>query len=165
MADGFAFLWSHVRAHLGKRRSRFAAIPRDCPDLPPDSLHPRAASAEPFVGCRGGSSTRTQRIGVTEVRLLYFDGCPNVRTLHDRVLAALLDEGLGNVKPVLEKVASPGDAERLRFAGSPTILIDGSDPFAEEGAPFGFWCRLYVTPNGLEGSPTSGQLRSALRSA
>lgn len=100
---------------------------------------------------------------MTEIRLLYFDGCANLQTLHDRVRVALLEEGMGNVEPVLEKVASPEDAKRLRLAGSPTILIDGRDPFAEEGAPFGFWCRLYATPSGLEGSPTSDQLRSVLR--
>ena len=102
---------------------------------------------------------------MTEIRLLYFDGCKCVPIMLDRIRAALLEEDI-DVEPVLEKVASPHDAERLRLAGSPTILIDGRDPFAEAGAPFfGFWCRLYVTPTGLEGSPTVKQLRSALRAA
>jgi hypothetical protein len=101
---------------------------------------------------------------MTEIRLQYFDGCPCVPLMHDRVRAALIEEGM-DVEPVLEKVASSHEAERLRLAGSPTILIDGRDPLAEAGAPFGFWCRLYVTPTGLEWSPTVEQLRSALRSA
>lgn len=102
---------------------------------------------------------------MTKVRLLYFDGCPNMRIMHDRIRMALREEGMSHVEPVLEKVASVGEAERIRLAGSPTILIDGYDPFAEAGALCGFWCRMYVTPRGLEGSPTTEQLRSALRSA
>src|SRR3546814_7368074 len=39
------------------------------------------------------------------------------------------DEGLIHVELALERVESPEDAERLRFVGSPTILIDGRDPF------------------------------------
>ena len=57
-----------------------------------------------------------------EVRLRYFDGCPNWRTAYERLQA------LG-IEPVLERVESPEEAERGRFVGSPTILIDGRDAF------------------------------------
>ena len=99
------------------------------------------------------------------VTLRYFDGCPHWRTLHDRLRQVLREEGLHDVEPILERVETPGDAERLRFAGSPTILIDGRDPFAGTEESFGLSCRVYKTPEGLAGSPTTEQLREALHSA
>jgi hypothetical protein len=67
-----------------------------------------------------------------------------------------------DVEPVLELVETPEDADRLEFAGSPTILVDGVDPFAQKGATVGLTCRVYRTPDGLAGSPTADQLRAVL---
>jgi len=64
-------------------------------------------------------------LGVT---LRYFDGCPHWRTLYDRLRQVLREEGLLDVEPVLELVETAEDAERLRFLGSPTILIEGPRP-------------------------------------
>jgi hypothetical protein len=72
---------------------------------------------------------------------------------------------MADVEPVLERVETAEDAELLRFIGSPTILVDGQDPFAGAEAAFGLTCRVYRTPEGLAGSPTPDQLRAALRSA
>lgn len=100
-----------------------------------------------------------------EIRLRYFEGCPHWQTAHDRLREALRAEGMGDVEPVLERVETAEDAERLRFVGSPTILVDGRDPFAGAEASFGMSCRVYQTPEGLAGSPTPDQLRAALRAA
>jgi hypothetical protein len=70
---------------------------------------------------------------------------------------------MADVEPVLERVETAEDAERLRFIGSPTILVDGRDPFAGAEAAFGLTCRVFQTPKGLAGSPTPDQLRAALR--
>jgi hypothetical protein len=59
----------------------------------------------------------------------------------------LREEGLIDIEPVLEQVGTPEDAERLRFVGSPTILIDGRDPFGGTGEGFGLSCRVYATPD------------------
>jgi hypothetical protein len=85
--------------------------------------------------------------------------------MHDRLREALRAEGLAIIEPILELVATPEDAERLRFVGSPTVLVDGHDPFAGGETTFGLSCRVYQTPEGLAGSPTTEQLRSALRPA
>ena len=50
--------------------------------------------------------------------------------MHDRLHQALRAEGMASVEPILERVETAEDAERLRFVGSPTILVDGRDPFA-----------------------------------
>ncbi len=63
------------------------------------------------------------------------------------------------------KVETPQDAERLGFRGSPTILVDGRDPFADRDAPVGLSCRVYQTDAGLAGSPTAEQIVTALESA
>lgn len=99
------------------------------------------------------------------VTLQYFDGCPHWRILYDRLQQVLSEEGLIDVEPVLELVETPEDAERLRFVGSPTILIQGRDPFGGPEEGFGLSCRVYRTPDGLAGSPTPDQLRTALREA
>ena len=94
-----------------------------------------------------------------EVTLLYFDGCPNWQTA-DKRLAALADE-LG-VTVAHRKVTTPNEAEAVGFRGSPTILVDGRDPFARGDEPIGLSCRIYQTPDGPAGAPTSAQLRAVL---
>jgi hypothetical protein len=93
------------------------------------------------------------------VTLLYVDGCPN-RQLADERLRALADEF--DLQIGSRQVEGPDDAERLGFRGSPTILIDGRDPFAAGDEPVGLSCRIYRTPEGVAGAPTLEQLRAAL---
>ena len=59
-------------------------------------------------------------------------------------------------------VDTPDAAERMRFRGSPTILVEGLDPFASGDEPVGLSCRVYETPDGPAGAPTVAQLRDVL---
>jgi hypothetical protein len=59
-------------------------------------------------------------------------------------------------------VDSSEQAERLEFRGSPTVLVDGRDPFAEGDEPVGLSCWVYPTADGYRGAPTRAQLREAL---
>lgn len=96
-----------------------------------------------------------------DVRLLYFDGCPNWLEAAQRLHQALRQAGVtGTVERI--NVSSPEDAERLSFRGSPTVLVGGLDPFADPSAPVGLSCRVYQTPEGLRGSPTVEQLVQVL---
>ena len=52
------------------------------------------------------------------------------------------------------------DAARMGMSGSPTILIDGREPFG--GGEPSLSCRRYRTSEGLAGSPTVDQLVEAL---
>ncbi|MCH7670182.1 MAG: thioredoxin family protein [Acidobacteria bacterium] len=99
----------------------------------------------------------------TEVTLQYFDGCPNWKDT-DAYLTALHDEGLG-ITVSLELVDTQEKAESANFRGSPTVLINGVDPFADPDAPVGLSCRMYPSDDGYVGSPTLEQLRSALVAA
>jgi hypothetical protein len=96
---------------------------------------------------------------MTDVTLHYFDGCPNWE-LADRRLRSLEDEF--GFKLGYEKVETPEQAERLGFAGSPTVLVNGVDPFATGDVPTGLACRVYATPEGPQGSPSFEQLRDVL---
>lgn len=94
-----------------------------------------------------------------DVSLLYFDGCPSWHTT-DRRLRELADE-LG-FDLDYRKVATPEAAQQLSFRGSPTVLVDGRDPFAQSDEPVGLSCRIYQTPDGPAGSPTLEQLREVM---
>jgi hypothetical protein len=72
-------------------------------------------------------------------------------------------DGLAGVHLRHHVVDTPEEAVRMRFRGSPSILVDGIDPFATEADPVGLSCRVYQTPDGPAGSPTIGQLEAALR--
>lgn len=96
---------------------------------------------------------------MTNVTLLYFDGCPNWQVADER-LRRLQDEADFTLD--YATVDTPHQAQRLGFRGSPTLLIEGKDPFATGAELSGLACRFYDTPDGLQGSPTLAQLRAAL---
>ena len=53
-------------------------------------------------------------------------------------------------------------AEEHGFHGSPTILIDGVDPFAAEDTKVAFACRIYHTDDGHPtDAPSVGQIAEA----
>jgi hypothetical protein len=97
-----------------------------------------------------------------QITLRYFDGCPNWRVAEERLLEALGDVGGPEATISYERVDTPEDAERLGFRGSPTLLVDGEDPFAEDNGPVGLACRIYRTGEGPQGAPSMAQLRAAL---
>ena len=99
---------------------------------------------------------------MVKVELLYFGGCPNWQETLDRLIEALALARLSGVTPVLVEVRSDEDAVRLGFRGSPTVLLDGHDPFADPAAPVGLACRVYPIPEGLRGAPTVDQLLAVL---
>lgn len=95
------------------------------------------------------------------IELLYFDGCPNWRVTDERLRQALRLAGRDE-QIDYHAVETPQEAEAAGFAGSPTILIDGRDPFAEQSSAAGLTCRVYRTPAGLAGAPTVEQLAAAI---
>ncbi|QIN83996.1 thioredoxin family protein [Rubrobacter tropicus] len=104
----------------------------------------------------------------TRIELLYFDGCPSLGPAGEALRQALAEEGI-EAAVDLVAVNTGEEARRLRFPGSPTIRFNGEDAFPAGGAPgpeeWGLRCRVYATPGGLEGSPTTPMLREALRLA
>ncbi len=99
----------------------------------------------------------------TKLTLLYFDDCPNWRQL-DQHLTELSKE-IPDLVVTRHVVDTPEEAKRIGFHGSPTILVNGIDPFAIPDAAVGLSCRLYHTLEGPAGTPTIDQLRAALTQA
>ena len=97
-----------------------------------------------------------------DVRLVYFEDCPNWRVAEARLKEALASVGADPDAVIYEQVATVEEAEALGFRGSPTILLDGIDPFAERDAPAGLSCRIYRTAMGVQPTPTVEQLKAAL---
>ena len=97
-----------------------------------------------------------------KVTLRYFDDCPGWRVTDERLTIAL--EQLGaSAEIAYEEVDTHEKAESLGFRGSPTVLVDGRDPFWDASLGVGLSCRLYDTGDGVEGSPSVAQLVAALR--
>ncbi|MDN4471833.1 DF family (seleno)protein [Demequina zhanjiangensis] len=98
------------------------------------------------------------------VQLLYFDGCPSWREAEARLIRALSRVcATSTVERVL--VTDEGHAAELAFPGSPTLRLDGRDLFPVADATVGLACRVYETPDGMQGAPTVEQLVEALATA
>ena len=99
-----------------------------------------------------------------EVRLVYFDGCPNWRLTWGRLRQVLDRLGRADVPISGVRVQTADEALAAGFAGSPTIVVDGRDlfPRSTEWAG-GLECRLYRTPVGSVGVPDVADIMSALR--
>jgi len=97
-----------------------------------------------------------------KVQLLYFDGCPNWTVLEERLQDAL---DLVGVPATIERcpVETQEEADRLQFAGSPSILLNGRDPFCSVSGDHGLACRIYSTPGGPAGAATLDQLVEAVK--
>jgi hypothetical protein len=100
-----------------------------------------------------------------QIEIVVVPECPNEQVTADRLRQALDEGGLLEVRFTTRVIADQAKAERIGFTGSPTILVDGHDPFAEPGRTPGIACRLYPTPQGLDGAPAVNQLRQALPAA
>lgn len=95
------------------------------------------------------------------VEVLAVPDCPNVALLEQRL--AQVTEGRRDVTVSRQVIADQDEAARWGMRGSPTILVDGTDPFAEPGEPASLSCRLYRDANGqVEGAPSVSQLRQAI---
>ena len=99
-----------------------------------------------------------------EITLQYFDGCPNWKTTDDHLTTLIAEHGV-DATIHHQLIDTPEAATRHNFRGSPTVLINGIDPFTDPDAPIGLSCRIYQTEVGPAGSPTLDQLEQAIAAA
>lgn len=96
-----------------------------------------------------------------ELTLLTIPDCPNAAGFEQRLALALA----GRPDAVLRRreVADEREAAQAGMNGSPTLLINGVDPFAVPGQAPGLACRIYWDSAGRPaGAPTVEALRRAL---
>ncbi|MDP3984315.1 MAG: thioredoxin family protein [Acidimicrobiia bacterium] len=91
-----------------------------------------------------------------KVTIRHVAGCPGLELLKERLPGPVAEDDVA-----FELIATPEDAARVGFYGSPTILINGTDPFPVAGTP-SLSCRLYWTEQGAEPAPSISQLTEAL---
>jgi hypothetical protein len=97
-----------------------------------------------------------------ELTVLTVPDCPNGPLIEARLSEVL--SGRCDVTMIRRVVDDQSQAERAGMRGSPTLLVDGVDPFAEPGTPFSVSCRMYRDEDGrLSGSPSVEALRQAVQ--
>ena len=96
-----------------------------------------------------------------ELTLLTVPPCPNAAAFEKRLAAALA----GHPDAVVHRreIADEREAAAAGMHGSPTLLIDGVDPFAAPGQPPSLSCRLYRDATGPTArAPSVKALRQVL---
>jgi hypothetical protein len=96
-----------------------------------------------------------------KITVLHVPGCPSMTPLSQHLVDALVDRD--DVEVEDQVVTDQQQAAALHMTGSPTLLVDGVDPFAEPGQQPSISCRLYADDDGrIARAPSTTQLRQAL---
>lgn len=99
-----------------------------------------------------------------ELTLLTVPACPNAAVFEERLAAALADHPDTVVRH--REVTDEREAVEAGMHGSPTLLVDGEDPFAAPGQPPSLSCRLYQDATGhADAAPPVDALRQVLEQA
>jgi hypothetical protein len=106
-------------------------------------------------------------MALVDVELQVIPGCPQSERALALLRRALDDIGLSSVVVRTTVIATDEDARGHGFAGSPTFIIDGRDPFADADADVkpAVSCRLYRTSTGIAPLPELSRLRQELARA
>ncbi len=92
------------------------------------------------------------------------NGTDGAAALDERLAVVLV--GRRDVSVIRRVILDEEQAARFGMRGSPTLLVDGADPFAAPGTPPSVSCRIYRGPEGrAEGAPSVAELRRALAEA
>ncbi|MGA9118245.1 MAG: DUF2703 domain-containing protein [Bacteroidota bacterium] len=99
------------------------------------------------------------------VRLFYFEGCPNVEATFDLLRECLADEKVTG--PIVRtRILDEAQAAEHGFLGSPSIQINGEDieSARRDDKPF-FGCRIYDSASTTPGVPSRQTIIDAIRRA
>jgi hypothetical protein len=97
------------------------------------------------------------------IDVLVVPDCPNGPVVIERLAQALA--GRADVQVETRVIDTVEQAEQWGMHGSPTVLVDGRDPFAAPGTPASLSCRLYQGDGEggrAQGAPSLARLRQAL---
>lgn len=95
-----------------------------------------------------------------KIQVLYFTGCPNHEPTVTRIHQVVQRLGI-NVPIEQVEVTDQDDPAKIKFVGSPTVLINGQDidPAQRDGGSYGFGCRTFAG----EGVPPEAMIEAAIR--
>jgi glutaredoxin len=100
-----------------------------------------------------------------EIEVLVVPGCPHAAAAALLVRQALDELDLAATAVEVIEIGTLAEASRRNFVGSPTVLINGVDPFARPGQPSALACRFYSTGPEVSPLPDPDSLRDALLNA
>lgn len=106
----------------------------------------------------GVQASAVQLIDMMEIVVQHFDGRPNWELARHRITAVLPEEA---ESILFDEIESLEKGEAVGFWGSPTILLDGVDPFSDP-IPIGLAWRISFADAGHEGAPSEAQLRAVM---
>ncbi|MBM7368712.1 hypothetical protein [Gordonia hydrophobica] len=99
-------------------------------------------------------------MSVSRVDLLVVPDCANHDGAVTLIAEALDQSGCVDTPVIIHVIATEDEGRQWDFAGSPTFLIDGVDPFPSAPSTGALSCRIYPTGTGL---PSLAELAAALR--
>lgn len=101
-----------------------------------------------------------------KLEVFWFDDCPNHHAA-TALLKETLDELGVSAEIEMVKVPDLETGEKTKFAGSPTIRVNGKDidPSYEDTGDYTPRCRVYFTSEGFKGLPEKGWIVDAVREA
>lgn len=96
------------------------------------------------------------------IEVLTVNDCPHRETVLHRIREALRQVGADD-RVVTERVVEDlAAATASGMHGSPTVLIDGRDPFVRAGVEPSLSCRVFPTATGFDGAPSVDELVAVL---
>ena len=96
--------------------------------------------------------------------ILHVPGCPGAAVLHTLLTPILA--GHSDLQVTWHIVHNEDQARQQGMTGSPTLLVNGTDPFARPGQQPTLSCRLYPGEDNRPGpAPSITQLSAILRPA
>ena len=99
------------------------------------------------------------------IEVLFVEDCPHRDVARRNIDAAVAGAAVVDVVVVERQVDSDEEARSLGMHGSPTILVDGRDPFAAADSVASLSCRLYRSGDAFSGAPSVEDLTVVLASA
>ena len=101
--------------------------------------------------------------GIVTIEVLHIAECPGWVPTLALLRQALAELGLAGTSVSARLIATPDEARNTGFAGSPTVLINGIDPFPSSSRTDELACRVYRNADGLSPHPSLGDLVEAVR--
>lgn len=99
-----------------------------------------------------------------QVSFLYYEDCPSYGLALERLREVMAEEGIRGELEIV-KVETEEQAREARFAGSPTIRVDGQDIAPPGDSHYGLICRAYrVEDDRISPLPSKDMIRRAFRS-
>jgi|TARA_B110000977_G_scaffold136321_1_gene173229 hypothetical protein len=109
--------------------------------------------------------TSSQKGFQLRIEVLHIDECPNLEDTRASLAELVAELGLGHIDTTFTLIDSPAEAAKHRFAGSPTVLIDGFDAVPGTEPTTNLACRIYRDGQKIAGSPSKDSIRKAIQAS